>query len=511
MKKRIFSYFFVLLFGYFTQSVNGQFVSNGWVYLDGDEFNGTVLDLDKLWRPMDVHSLAKNRELQYYTDSGNFAFGQDAYAHYLSIITKRETLNNVLVIPWEDSLAEIAPDREPPYNLNLRNFNYTSGAIVTRQPYKYGCFEIRFKAPFGKGLWPAFWLRAYDEEIDIMELKGECPVCYHWAMHGPGSSANKCWTLQGASFPKVWKLQPCGGWIISPNFNFTSSSYTTVTGYRLPGIIMWAVNGIGQKYVLHEFVGVMRLIANMAVANDMGPFEPGPDQTTQFPAYFDIDYIRIWAPMDCNQNVLICNQLQNLPDPTVNTGRVITMGDGICTNVIMPVIGAIVYPDPPYFAANDVTHRDLIASERVVINPNMSILYGSDFTARISPCSEQIYTSTDTTGLFPIDSIEEGNGGGGESMQGLHDSVHDSNLLYTSGPPDMDKPFPTSPFFSMQNRSVEPCEIQIQDWQGNILIKKGLSSGEECQFNLINLQEGYYLLKTITPSRTTVSKIYLVK
>lgn len=146
-------------------------MSNGWVYLDGDEFNGTVLDLDKLWRPMDVHSLAKNRELQYYTDSGNFAFGQDAYAHYLSIITKRETLNNVLVIPWEDSLAEIAPDREPPYNLNLRNFNYTSGAIVTRQPYKYGCFEIRFKAPFGKGLWPAFWLRAYDEEIDIMELK----------------------------------------------------------------------------------------------------------------------------------------------------------------------------------------------------------------------------------------------------------------------------------------------------------------------------------------------------
>jgi len=510
MKKHIWGYFFVLLLGFFAQNANGQLVSNGWVYVDGDEFNGSTLDLEKLWRPMDIHSLAKNHELQYYTDTSNFAFGQDVYAHYLSIITKRETLNNVLVIPWEDSLEIIAQDEPPPYNINLRNFDYTSAAIVTRQPYKYGYFEIRFKAPLGKGLWPAFWLRGLNEEIDIMELKGECPMCYHWAIHGPGNSAHKCWTLKNAKFPKIWEKQPCGDWIVSPNFNFSNSGYTTVSGVRLPGIIFWAVDGVGQRYVLHDFDGVMRVIANTAVANDIGPFNPGPDQTTPFPSYFDIDYIRIWAPIDCNEDVLICNQLQNTySDPTVNTGRTITMGDGFCSNYIMPAGQPV--PWPPFWAANQITHRDLIASERVTINPNTSILWGSDFTARISPCPGELYTSIDTTGLFPVDSVDEGEEGGGEAMQGIGNPNNNKMPLDKNAPSGLDSPFPTSQFFSIQNSSSENCEVQIQDWNGNVLIKTILPSGEDCEFNLSHLPAGYYLLKTITPSKVVVRKIYLIK
>ena len=35
--------------------------------------------------------------------------------------------------------------------------------------------------------------------------------------------------------------------------------------------------------------------------------------------------------------------------------------------------------------------------------------------------------------------------------------------------------------------------------------------GEDCEFNLSHLSAGYYLLKTITPSKVTTRKIYLIK
>jgi len=501
MKSAYLKHLLVLLLASVCSSFSyGQFVSNGWVYVDGDEFNGTTLDMTKLWRHLDDNCLIKNHELQFYTDSGNFAFGQDAYAHYLRIITKRETVSGK-AIPYEDSLDMLKP-YEPPYVFpyyNYRTFDYTSGAIVTRQPYKYGYFEIRFKAPAQKGLWPAFWLRGNpDEEIDIMELKGEKMNQLHWACHGPGRSAAVC---------GFWRDQICGGWLSFQNFNFSNPDYNKVSCFWLPNFIMWVVNGIGQKYVIHDYVGPMRVIANTAVASDYSPFLPGADQTTQLPAYFDIDYIRIWAPIDCEHDVLICNQLQNIyTDPTVNTGRTITFADGFCSNYVMPAGQAVSWA--PFWSPNQVTHRDLIASERVVINPSSSILWGSDFTARISPCPGDLYTSIDTTGMFPIDSLDEG---GGESMQGFKNLNGNTRQSAMSAPPNLDSPLPTSQFFSMQNSSSENCVVQIQDWNGNVLIKKTLSPGEDCEFNLSNLQGGYYLLKTIKASGTIIQKIYLVK
>ncbi len=505
MKNTYLKHLLVLLLASVCSSFSyGQLVSNGWVYVDGDEFNGTTLDMEKLWRHLDDNCLTENYELQFYTDSGNYAFGQDAYAHYFRIVTKRETVSG-LATPYK--LGNVAvPPFEPPYVFpyyNYRTFDYTSGAIVTKQPYKYGYFEIRFKAPAVKGLWPAFWLRAFDQEIDIMELKGEKMHKYHWACHAPGSSAQIC---------GLFRNQPCGGWITFQNINFANADYNVVSCVWLPNFVGWMVNGIAQKYVVFDFVEAMRVVANTAVASDYSPktFRPGPDATSVFPAYFDIDYIRIWAPIDCNQDVLICNQLQNIyTDPTVNTGRTITFADGFCSNYVMPAGQAVSWA--PYWSPNQVTHRDLIASERVVINPNSTILWGSDFTARISPCPGDLYASIDTTGMFPIDSLDEGGGGEAESMQGIKNLNSNTSLSAKSAPPGLDSPLPTSPFFSMQNSSSENCEVQVQDWNGNVLLKKTLSPGEDCEFNLSNLSSGYYLLKTITASKTIVRKIYLVK
>ena len=38
----------------------------------------------------------------------------------------------------------------------------------------------------------------------------------------------------------------------------------------------------------------MNLIANISVAQNKGPFSPGPDKNTVFPNEFVIDYMRVW-------------------------------------------------------------------------------------------------------------------------------------------------------------------------------------------------------------------------
>lgn len=459
-----------------------QLYSNGWVYVDGDEFNNGILDFEKKWLIPDERASIKSKTLHFYTASGNFSYGQDPYAHFLRIITKKETVQGRVISYLDDN--EINPNDGLP---NLRTFNFTSGCIVTKQPYKWGNFEIRFKAPAVKGLWPAFWLYGYDEEeFDIMELKGEKMHKLHWAMHGP--QTRKCGFL---------KNEKCSDWITYQNINFANPDYNVVSGMWVPGLVMWVVNGIGQKFVLHDFNGPMRVIVNTSVASDYSPttFRPGPDLSSIFPANFDIDYIRIWTGMECSQDIQICNQLQNIYDETVTTGRVITMGDGICGTYIMPKIGALVSPLPPYFSDFDVTHRDLIAAERIVLNPSSNILFGSDFTARISPCNELMVTHIDTTGLFPNEPIEE------EEEESLNGYIpqNNGNILRLS------------PLFNTANNKNEVCEIMLTDMQNNVLLKKTMEPNENCEFNLSYLKEGYYILKTVCNSSSTIQKIYLIK
>jgi len=77
--------------------------------------------------------------------------------------------------------------------------NYSSARINTKGLFsqQYGRFEARLKAPYGPGIWPAFWMLGsnIDEavwpqcgEIDIMELRGQEPHIINGSIHGPGYS-----------------------------------------------------------------------------------------------------------------------------------------------------------------------------------------------------------------------------------------------------------------------------------------------------------------------------------
>jgi beta-glucanase (GH16 family) len=166
---------------------------------------------------------------------------------------------------------------------------FTGAAIWSKQQFKYGYFECKCKMPAGKGLWPAFWLYGGNpnDEIDLMELKGEIENKIHLDVHCPTNCDGGYSGFLGIK--KNW-----GGWVkVSASLN---KDWNIISGIWLPGSVTMFVNGAPMAYFEGDFKNPMNLIANLAVADDNGPFNPGPDKNTVFPAKMEVDYIRVWKP-----------------------------------------------------------------------------------------------------------------------------------------------------------------------------------------------------------------------
>jgi beta-glucanase (GH16 family) len=171
-----------------------------------------------------------------------------------------------------------------------QTYPYTSGMITSSryygedQPYKYsfkfGLVEMRAKMPAGQGLWPAFWLLPpegkWPPEIDVMEFLGHELDSIHLHYHYEDD--------QG-------KHQDYGGEWTGPDF---SDDFHVFAIEWAPDAIIWAVDGVERQRYTGPFIAdeAMYLIANLQVGGDW-PGNPEPE--TNFPATFEIDYIRVYT------------------------------------------------------------------------------------------------------------------------------------------------------------------------------------------------------------------------
>ena len=268
-----------------------------------DEFKGTELDPEiwqtgLLWGPYEPI----NNEEQIYVD----ILGINAdYPHSPFLFTG----SSLKIVATETSpmlQPPLRPDEDDPIWQNFHEYryngadesngelgyqssdvNYLSGVITSYDSFRFthGYAETRIKVPAGQGLWPAFWLSTsfYVEdvpEIDIVENLGQDTNTVYHTYH---------------------YFEPDNDWalISTPSYTTTgvdfSSDWHTFGVLWGPKEIVWYVDGVETRRITDDEYSIpnqaMYLIANLAVG---GNWPGSPTGTTQFPAEFEIDYIKAY-------------------------------------------------------------------------------------------------------------------------------------------------------------------------------------------------------------------------
>lgn len=237
-----------------------------------DEFNTDGAPNSEIWG-YDIGTGTNgwgNNELQYYTDR-----------------TENVTVQNgVLIITAKQEQFEGAA--------------YTSARLLTKGKFEqtYGRYEARIRLPYGKGIWPAFWLLGDDAngtqiwpqigEIDIMEYLGDEPSKIFGTVHGPGYSAgesiSKSYELENDRFDTgfhVFGIEWGPDYI---NFYVDDVLYNQIT----PEDVSEETDGQGE-WVFNN--GPFYIILNVAVGGEL----PGsPNAETIFPQTMLVDYVRVY-------------------------------------------------------------------------------------------------------------------------------------------------------------------------------------------------------------------------
>ena len=226
-----------------------------WALVWSDEFDGTTID-PTTWIVQDGAS-SVNGELEYYTPS-------DAYLEGGSLVLESEQR---AIGARRYTSGEVRTG-------NLRTVNWGSAV------------EWRTQPPSGKGIWPANWLVGpqcdglngcgayWPPEIDVLEMKGSAP---------------------SINFMSHW-------WSTWPTEQHETSQYNAITSladayhtYRVewfPDSVVWYIDGVQRaKHTQNVTAGAMQIVMNTAVG---GLFDGHPDQTTVFPQYHRIDYVRVY-------------------------------------------------------------------------------------------------------------------------------------------------------------------------------------------------------------------------
>jgi beta-glucanase (GH16 family) len=262
----------IMLFGCEKDNVQ-KLPQRNWQLVWSDEFNGAAGEAPDAakWK-FDIgvgpnNDGWGNSELQYYTDRTTNA-SMDG--------------NGVLVITAKKE--------------SYSGSAFTSARIKTVGLFDqtYGRFEASIKAPWGPGIWPAFWLIGSNVdtigwpqcgEIDIMELRGQKPNIINGTVHGPGysgaASITKSLAFENDRFDVNYHLYAVEWGKDYVDFFVDNTLYHRITPDNVTG--NWVFN--------HPFY----IILNVAVG---GNFLGFPTNQTPFPQSMLLDYVKVYKEID---------------------------------------------------------------------------------------------------------------------------------------------------------------------------------------------------------------------
>lgn len=235
----------------------------GWNLVWQDEFEDTELDRTRWTFDIGGNGWG-NQELQMYTDRPE----------------------NIRI---EDGILVIEAREEPEL---VGGRNYSSARIKTQglHSWAYGRIEARIKLPHGQGIWPAFWMLGEDlyrkgwpgaGEIDILEFIGREPNRIYATVHAPGYSGGDgvggSMFVPGDSLRNDFHVYAIEWEENQIRWYFDDQEYFRLTPADVPD--EWIFD--------HPFF----IILNLAVG---GRWPGYPDETTTFPQFLYIDYVRVY-------------------------------------------------------------------------------------------------------------------------------------------------------------------------------------------------------------------------
>lgn len=213
-------------------------------------------------------SVIINNEQQFYVDPDE---------HGYSVFSIKNSVLNIQATPTPRALRGVV-EGQP----------YVSGVLTTEKSFsqKYGRFEVRAKVPFGQGLWSAFWLLpSFDQwpsgvavlpEIDVMEHLGHESNGYHTTLH-----TNQTGPLTSHPYNHT----------IATDLTKDFHVYSVVWS---PESVKWYLDGDfkAKHPTPKDFTRPVHFLLNLAVG---GNWPGSPDATTEFPAKFQVDYVKAWT------------------------------------------------------------------------------------------------------------------------------------------------------------------------------------------------------------------------
>lgn len=173
--------------------------------------------------------------------------------------------------------------------------SYTSSRLITKgkQTFQYGRVDIRAVLPFGQGIWPALWMLGSNidqvgwpacGEIDVMEMIG-------------GNNREK--TVHGTVHWESDQGYANYGGATSLSTGIFADEFHVFSIIWNESSITWLLDGTEYHTIdttpehLSEFRNDFFFIFNVAVG---GNWPGNPDNSTVFPQYMIVDYIRVFQP-----------------------------------------------------------------------------------------------------------------------------------------------------------------------------------------------------------------------
>ncbi|MDR7371370.1 glycoside hydrolase family 16 protein [Flavobacterium aquidurense] len=242
-----------------------------------DEFNTNGPPDEKNWNY--ETGFVRNQENQWYQKEN--AVCKDGF---LIIEARNEKKANPNFVSKTD--RDFAKNRD--------SIKVTSSCLITRGKHfwQYGRFEMRAKIPVGNGMWPAFWSLGIkgnwpaNGEIDIMEYyKGKLLANAAWKSNEPNtawdSSAFKLIDFKDKEWAAkfhIWKM------------DWDAHSIKLYVDDRLLNEINVDKTTYSPDQSIIPFQQPHYLLVNLAV----GGMNGGEFTTTDLPAKYIIDYIRVY-------------------------------------------------------------------------------------------------------------------------------------------------------------------------------------------------------------------------